>query len=375
MGESSERKVDITIAVVPREKFSYCRTTLDALLENTSLPFKLIYIDGGSPHATRDYIRKKLEGRPDTRLLRYERFFGPFQSRNIAIREADPETKYLVILDNDVFVRPGWLESLYRCAEEEQADAIVPLVLLGASDTDEIHHAGGDSGVKTAASGEREFEHRQRFEYHQAADVADELRRGPTTLLEDHCIFAPTAIWKQIELDERLPLMSSVPEISAQFHKTGQKLLLEPEARVVYMWGAGAPIHWSDVPTWYLAWSNKWSRFYMREMANKYGAKSIDQIREVNWWMGNHRRVGLFPLMDGITRLFGKLHLGVVGKILVKTIEKIEDGVSYLIAEAVRLTPAGRATGCPSLFTAYPAVRPQESSNAPAGPPTKVANP
>jgi hypothetical protein len=113
----------------------------------------------------------------------------------------------------------------------------------------------------------------------------------------------------------------------------------------------------------------------MREMANKYGAKSIDQIREVNWWMGNHRRVGLFPLMDGIMRFFGKLHLAIVGKVLVKTIEKTEDGVSYLIAEAVRLTPAGRATGCPSLFTPYPAVRPQASSSAPSSGPTKVANP
>jgi GT2 family glycosyltransferase len=364
MSEPLTPEIEITVAVVPREKFSYCSMTLDAVLANTSLPFKLLYIDGGSPRPTRDEIKKKLEGRPNTRLLRYEHFLGPFQSRNIAIQEADPKTKYLVILDNDNLVRPGWLENLHRCAEEENAGAVVPLVLLGGPDTDEIHHAGGDSGVHTNEAGELEFEHRQHLEFHQTTDVADQLHRGPTRLLEDHCIFARTEVWKQLTLDARLPLMTSVPEMSAAFQKTGAKLMMEPSARVVYLWGKDAPLKASDIPTWYMAWSNKWSRYYMRERAGRYGvARSEDEKRHVAWWLGNHRRVPLFPLMDGITGFFHRLKLDPLGKVLVKLTEQIEDGISYLIVEWVRVTPAGRAIGCPSLFAPYPSARAKGGSS------------
>lgn len=40
---------EVTIVVSPRERFSYTRESLESIYEHTKAPFKLVYVDGGSP--------------------------------------------------------------------------------------------------------------------------------------------------------------------------------------------------------------------------------------------------------------------------------------------------------------------------------------
>ncbi len=359
----------IVVAVVPREKFGYAEATLDALLENTTVPFELLYIDGNAPAKVRVAIEQKLAGRPHTRIVRRKHFLGPLQSRNIAIREARRDAKYLVILDNDVFVRRGWLEALRRCAEEEGAGAVVPCVLIGPPDSNEIHHVGGDSSiVSRAEAGEIELHHYQHLECQQLPDVRQDLGRKDTLLLEDHCIFATGELWRALRpLDEALPLMASVPELSHLFQQTGARLMVEPAAEVVYLWGAEVPLQLSDLPFWYWAWSEKWSRHALRQLASKLGlTKSQDESRSIVWWLNNHRRLPLFPWIQPVRSFFDARGLPRTGKVLIKAFETAEDAVAMVVAEGVRLTPAGRATGCPPLFSRYPRVA---RSREPASPP------
>jgi GT2 family glycosyltransferase len=344
-------QVSVTVAVVPREKFSCAALTLDALLANTELPFELIYIDGNSPRNVSSKLERALAERPRTRLLRFEHFLGPLQSRNIAIREAPATAEYLVILDNDVFVRKGWLTALLDCARAENAGAVVPCVLIGPPDTDEIHHAGGETGIR-AVHDETELFHLQYLE-HEHLSALGHLTRRETRLLEDHCILARTELWRSFgTLNEAAPLMTSVPELSLLFQRSGQKLMMEPEARVVYMWGPEVPLGWEDLPLWYLAWSERWGRRAMRNMARELGlSKSRDRDKAVVWWMNDHRRVPLYPLFDRNRRLFERLGLPWAGKVVQKMMEKTENTIAAAIAEGIRLTDAGKATGCPPLFS------------------------
>ncbi len=39
----------VTLVVVPRERFSFTMTSLENIYEMTDIPFKLVYVDGGSP--------------------------------------------------------------------------------------------------------------------------------------------------------------------------------------------------------------------------------------------------------------------------------------------------------------------------------------
>src|SRR5262249_24309080 len=47
---------DVTIVVVPRERFSFARASLEALYRHTDPPFHLVYVDGGSPRRVRRYF-------------------------------------------------------------------------------------------------------------------------------------------------------------------------------------------------------------------------------------------------------------------------------------------------------------------------------
>jgi GT2 family glycosyltransferase len=112
-----------TVAVVQRDRFSPTRAALERLYEVTEPPFRLIYVDGGSPQRVRAYLTDQARQR-GFHLLRRDSYLSPNEARNLALRHVD--TRYVVFLDNDVLVTPGWLEALVRCAEETGAWTVGP---------------------------------------------------------------------------------------------------------------------------------------------------------------------------------------------------------------------------------------------------------
>ena len=104
----------LTVVIVPRERFSCTQESLESLLENTSIPYNLVYVDGNSPPPICRYLRTQAQTH-GFRLLRFDRFLSPNQARNIGLSQV--KTPYVVFLDNDVIVSPGWLSSLVDCAE------------------------------------------------------------------------------------------------------------------------------------------------------------------------------------------------------------------------------------------------------------------
>ena len=114
---------DVTIVVVPRERFSYTRRSLASVFENTATPFKLIYVDPGTPSIVRKYLQGKMGRIRRTLSFSRDGYISPNRARNWAWQEV--QTKYTVFLDNDALVTPGWLEELVRCADETGAWSLV----------------------------------------------------------------------------------------------------------------------------------------------------------------------------------------------------------------------------------------------------------
>ena len=52
-------ELQVTIVVVPRERFQFARESLESLYENTEFPFKLVYVDNHSPAKLRRYLKPK----------------------------------------------------------------------------------------------------------------------------------------------------------------------------------------------------------------------------------------------------------------------------------------------------------------------------
>jgi len=105
----------VAIVVVPRERFSYAARSLESIYEHTDYPFSLVYVDGGSPAATRRYLAQKAREN-SFQLIRTNHYLSPNQARNLGGK--DVNSKYVVFIDNDVLVTPGWLGALVGCAEQ-----------------------------------------------------------------------------------------------------------------------------------------------------------------------------------------------------------------------------------------------------------------
>lgn len=98
------QRPDVTVAVVPRERFSESRRSFESIYANTNEPFSLVYIDGGSPPGIKRYLETQVHQRHFC-LVRRDHYLSPNEARNLALRHVD--TRYVVFLDNDVHLTPG----------------------------------------------------------------------------------------------------------------------------------------------------------------------------------------------------------------------------------------------------------------------------
>jgi GT2 family glycosyltransferase len=143
----------VTIAVVPRERFSYTRPSLESIFENTPPPFELVYVDGGSPPSVSRYLEAQARQRR-FRLVRTDHYLSPNRARNLALHHVT--SKYVVFVDNDVLVSPGWLDALVECAEQTDAAVVGPVYFIGQPGSRKIHMAGGIAHIEES-NGRRVF--------------------------------------------------------------------------------------------------------------------------------------------------------------------------------------------------------------------------
>lgn len=90
----------------------YTKECLKAVLRWTSGPFELVVVDDGSTDGTSAYVRKLAD--PRIRLERLPVNGGFARAVNAGTRKAQGE--WIVWLNNDVVVGPGWLDRMIACA-------------------------------------------------------------------------------------------------------------------------------------------------------------------------------------------------------------------------------------------------------------------
>jgi GT2 family glycosyltransferase len=289
----------VTIVVVPRERFSYCRTSLGSLYANTPLPLRLIYVDGGSPAHIKRYLEiqaaeKKFE------LIRTEAYLSPNQARNIGLRRAD--TKYVVFIDNDVEVAPGWLPALLQCAEETNASLVGPMYCIGQPVHQIIHMAGGEARIREA-EGRRRLYEKHCFCNARVSDVRARMRREPCELVEFHCLFARTEVLQRLgPLDEALLSTREHVDLCFMVREAGGTVWFEPNAVVTYV--VASSFAWSDIPYYLLRWSDAWGQASVRHFEQKWNLDA--NVAQLNKnWLRPHRQIPFRRLRTRLHRFFG----------------------------------------------------------------------
>ena len=248
----------VTIVVVPRDHFGDAEESLESVLAQTEPPFELVVVDGGSPAATSRYLRAA-QARAGFRLVATSHPLSPNQARNLGA--AGVRTRYLVFLDNDVVVAPGWLPPLVACAEETGASLVGPVVCEGRPLHTRIHFTGGELRVERGAG---------------AGHLVDTIlkdepaERRRTDSAEFHCVLVRTADLARIGgLDERLLSTRENLDFSMAVAAAGGSIWLEPRSRITYL--APDPLRLSDVPYFALRWSDAWDRASFERLREKWG--------------------------------------------------------------------------------------------------------
>ena len=257
----------VTVVVVPRERFSVARRSLESLIANTPAGFDMVYVDGGSPPPLCRYL-KQAAARHGFRLLRYDCYLSPNEARNIGF--AGVTTPYVVFVDNDVIFAPGWLENLVACAEETGAWLVGPLYCLGDPVHEIIHMAGGEVFLEDNSEGRWLYEV-HRYAEEPLAHVRHRLERTPTQVVEFHTMLVQSEALRRLgPLDEGLMCTREHLDLCLRVLRAGGTVYLEPRAVITYL--QPPPLAWSDIPFYILRWSDEWARASDRRLTETWGA-------------------------------------------------------------------------------------------------------
>lgn len=323
-------KPQVTIVVVPRERFSFTRESLESIYKHTEFPFNLIYVDNNSPAKVRSYLEAQAQAK-DFLLIQSDYYLSPNQARNVGLRQVN--TKYVVFIDNDVVVAPGWLKALVDCAEETEATVVGSLVCQHKPLHEIIHCAGGEYmhaeelvhflGKESSNLQEikgKKFQPRiQEKIYHQGRRLADfnpQLQRQQTGFVEFHCVLVRTEIFKQIGLlDEGLLSTKEQLDFCMTVAQAGGTVYLEPASVVTFLTHFPAPpLEWSDIPYFMLRWSDAWEVASLRHFRNKWGLTEDDYFKNRYKRLGWRRRIEIVKPLTA--------HIAFLGKKITKLLEQ-----------------------------------------------------
>ena len=246
----------ITLIVAPRDRFSYVRPSLESIYKHTNIPFKLIYIDINGPRNLQHYLARRAADQ-DFTLLHTPRFLSPNQVRNLGLRHAT--TEYVLFIDNDIHVSPGWLENLWHCAQETDATVVTPLLCVGKPLHERTLMAGGD--IRTFSETDERHEYRHLYKKCHLVNrsvtmVKHQLQRRLCAYGELSCLLVKRNIFEHIgPLDEKLLNTQEHLDFCLSVAQVGGKIYCEPSAVVTYV---PAMPRRSDLGYFMLRWSDAW---------------------------------------------------------------------------------------------------------------------
>ena len=267
----------ITIVVVLRERFSLTERSLASIYENTQFPFCLVYVAGKAPSRVQRYLQEE-SNKKGFLLITTAHHISPNQARNLGLKEV--KTKYVVFLDNDAVVAPGWLEALIRCAEETGAWVVGPLCLIGEISAGVVHVAGGNVHFREQSGGKILYDEQYLFNT-PIRELKDRLVRRRWDYVEFHCMLVRTDVFQSLgNLDEQLLSVHEHIDFCLGVNQAGGLVYVEPKSVVTYI--PSPPYQWTDLSYFMLRWSEDWNIATTNRFCEKWGVTALG-------WSGNNQ--------------------------------------------------------------------------------------
>lgn len=326
-----EQKPKVTIVVGPRERFSHTQESLESVYRNTRYPFDLVYVDVCTPPVIQTYLNEQAKEKGFT-LIRTDYYISPNQARNVGLRQVlkEARSQYVVFLENDVVVEPGWLTQLVKCAEETEAEVVGPLTCIGKPELGVIHNAGGATYILNDVKPDGRVKRRLRQEAYLTgkaiAQVQDQMHRIQCDYVEFHCLMARTDVFARVGLlDEGMLATREHIDFCLSVQQAGGKIYCEREAVVTTdtvgiaenkkgledLFGTNPLPDFKgyDLPYFMVRWCNAWDRASLDHLRLKWNLAEDSYFKKRYRIIGNRRRELLVkPLVQRLT--LGRGHAG-----------------------------------------------------------------
>lgn len=311
----------VTVVVVPRERFGATPATLDALFAATPPPFGLVVVDGGAPRALRRRLEADAAAR-GFRLVGDGRMLLPNAARNAGL--AHVTTPWVVFLDNDVVVAPGWLDALLDAAVATGAAVVAPLYCVDRPLHTKVHMAAGLAHVEVV-DGRRRMVESHASLHRPVAEVRREVRRGPCEQAEFHAMLVRTDVLRALgPLDEAyLGATEAQLDFSMAVRAAGHAIVMEPDALVTY--DRPTRLAADDLPYFLHRWSEAGTAAGLAHFQRRFGLDDDDpylvqQRRFLAW----HRQVALHPLDRWLRPLGRKRARDLAARLVARKAARIE---------------------------------------------------
>jgi len=291
----------VTIVVVPWQHYSQTKPSLESIYAFTQPPFELIYVDGNAPPYVQRYLQEQARARGFT-LIRRDRYLTTTEAQNLALPHI--QTDYVAFVENWVLVTPGWLSSLMRCAEEEQAWVVEPLYCTGELRRPIVYSAAPELRI-VEENGARHLHETAPLAGKLLADVRGGLKRTTCGYAKSHCMLVRKDVLDRLgAFDESFTSYQGHRDFSLDVHAAGGSLYAEPNAVVVL--AGPPPFAWSDVPLFLLRWSDAWLQPSIRRFAQKWRIPEDDHMLQGGVRFRNSERRKMFQLVQRVAgRLLG----------------------------------------------------------------------
>lgn len=116
----------VSLIIINYNRKDYLKNCIESILKNTDYPnYEIVVVDNHSTDGSVELVRKNF---PSVRLIENEKNYAFGGGANIGMKKT--QGKYVVLLDNDTLVQPGWLPKIVEVAENDEKIAVAASVVI-----------------------------------------------------------------------------------------------------------------------------------------------------------------------------------------------------------------------------------------------------
>jgi glycosyltransferase involved in cell wall biosynthesis len=142
---------DITIVMVPYERYSVFPQAVDELYRSIQTPFNLLVVEGNAPEDVRIKLEKRQAQHANMTIIYTNHSPGLANAFNLALPHC--KTPYTLFIDNEVRLSQDTLEKMLDAAQQNQAAVICPQDSMIQRDVYAMKGHGRESKVSVQTFG------------------------------------------------------------------------------------------------------------------------------------------------------------------------------------------------------------------------------